>query len=127
MNRTSNIKFFAIVIAVALLFAGKIFAADKENCTVLKIKTSAYNWDSKNQIESSLSSLVGVIDSDLDLNSKVLTVNINSEKTNCDSILISIRKLGYEAVPVCSDVKNNNEADKSAKEEEKANDCIGCN
>ncbi|TAL70763.1 MAG: hypothetical protein EPN82_01325 [Bacteroidetes bacterium] len=125
MNRTSTIKFFAIVFAVALLFAAKILAADKENCTVLKIKTSANSWDSKNIIESSLSETLGVIDSDLDLSSKVLTVNINSEKTNCDNILKSIRKLGYDAELICNDAKDNNEADKSEKDKEKAQDCPG--
>lgn len=125
MNRTSTIKFFAIVFAVALLFAAKIFATDKENCSVLKIKTSAISWDSKNIIESNLSGMLGVIDSDLDLNSKILTVRINTEKTNCDNILKSIRKLGYDAEQICNDAKDNNEADKSEKEKENAQDCPG--
>lgn len=124
MERTSTIKFAAIAFAVVLLFAAKIFALDNEKCIELKIKTSAYSWESKNIIESNLSGMLGVIDSDLDLNSKVITVRINNEKTNCDNILKSIRKLGYEAEQVCSDVKDKNGADQPEKEGEKVNDCL---
>ncbi|MCL5990722.1 MAG: hypothetical protein M1419_01290 [Bacteroidetes bacterium] len=122
MNKTSNLRIFAIAFAIILLFASKIFAVDNEKCSELKIKTSAISWESKNIIESNLSGMLGVIDSDLDLNSKILTVKINSEKTNCDNILKSIRKLGYDAEQVCNDVKDNNGADKTEKEGEKVHD-----
>jgi hypothetical protein len=124
MNRTSRLRIFVIAFAIVLLFAAKISAVDNEKCSELKIKTSAYSWESKNIIESNLSGMLGVIDSDLDLNTKVLTVRINNEKTNCDNILKSIRKLGYDAEPVCNDVKDNNGADKSEKEGEKVKDCV---
>ena len=124
MKNTSTIRFFAILFAIVLLFAAKIFAKDNEKCSELKIKTSAISWESKNIIESNLSGMLGVIDSDLDLNTKILTVRINNEKTNCDNILKSIRKLGYEAEQVCSDVKDNNGADKSENKGEKVQDCF---
>ncbi|OGU12464.1 MAG: hypothetical protein A2X61_02730 [Ignavibacteria bacterium GWB2_35_12] len=124
MKNISKLGIFLIAFAIILLFAAKIFAADNEKCSELKIKTSAYSWESKNIIESNLSGMLGVIDSDLDLKTKILTVRINSEKTNCDSIIKSIRKLGYEAEQVCSEVKDNNGADKTEKEGEKVHDCL---
>jgi hypothetical protein len=124
MKNTSTIRIFAIVFAVALLFAAKIFAAENENCSVLKIKTTAESWDSKNIIESNLSGFIGVIDSELDLSSKVLTVRINSEKTNCDSILKSIRKLGYDAELICNEVNDKPETGKAENEGEKSQDFI---
>jgi len=124
MERTSRLRIFAITLAITLLFSAKIFAVDNEKCSELKIKTSAYSWESKNIIESNLSGMLGVIDSDLDINTKILTVRINSEKTSCDNILKSIRKLGYEAEQVCSDVKDNNGADKSENKGEKVQDCF---
>ncbi|MBI5325799.1 MAG: hypothetical protein HZB41_11110 [Ignavibacteriae bacterium] len=65
--------------------------------------------------------MLGVIDSELDLNSKVLTVRINSEKTNCDNIIKSVRKLGYDAELICNDAKDKTGAGKSEKANEKAN------
>lgn len=78
-----------IVIAISLV-------ANAQTDTV-KIKTSAICDDCKNRIEHDLSFLKGVKSSNVDLDTKEVTVVYNREKTDPDKIRVAITKTGYDA------------------------------
>lgn len=71
----------------------------------VEIKTSAICGMCKNTIEEDLAFEKGVKSSDLDLETKVLTVEYNSKKTNADKIRTRITKVGYNADSFKRDAK----------------------
>ena len=64
---------------------------------VAKIKTSAVCEKCKARIERNLGLSKGVKESNLDLDTKVVTVTYNSKKTNLDAIMATIINTGYDA------------------------------
>jgi mercuric ion binding protein len=63
----------------------------------VKIKTSAICEMCKNAIERDLAFEKGVKSSELDLDTKILTVEYSAKKTNADKIRERITKDGYHA------------------------------
>lgn len=63
----------------------------------VEIKTSAICGMCKNTIERDMAFEKGVSIAELDLETKVLTVEYNSKKTNPDKIRTRITKIGYNA------------------------------
>jgi periplasmic mercuric ion binding protein len=76
--------------------------------SVVKITTSAECEMCKKRIEKEVSLLKGVKKAELDLTTKVLTVEYNGKKTSPDKIRTAIANLGYDA----DNVKANNRATK---------------
>lgn len=60
-----------------------------------RIKTSAYSFMCKTNIESAAKKLNGVSEAFLDLSDKTLTVNYNPLKTTKERIAESVENLGY--------------------------------
>jgi copper chaperone CopZ len=103
------VKFIsAAMLAFALVFSVS-FAGEKGKT---EIKTSAYSWMCKNNIETSISKLDGVEDCELDLTTRTLTVKYDTSKLNKVRIKTTIEDLGYDA-----EIKP--EVDKVANTEEK--------
>lgn len=63
----------------------------------VEIQTSAICGMCKNTIEEDLAFEKGVKSSDLDLETKILTVEYNANKTDADKIRTRITKVGYNA------------------------------
>lgn len=83
--------------------------APAEKNSVVKIKTSAECDMCKGRIEKEVSLMKGVKKAELDLTTKVLTVEYNAKKTSPDKIRKVISDLGYDA----DDVKANNRSQKN--------------
>jgi mercuric ion binding protein len=72
----------------------------------IKIKTSSQCGMCKETIEKAMAFEKGVKTSDLDIKTKILTVNYNPAKTTPEKIRLAISKVGYDA----DDMKANEEA-----------------
>ena len=83
-----------LVIIFALVALGVAAKAQTEK---VEIKTSAICGMCKNTIEKDLAFEKGVKTADLDLETKVLTVEYNAKKTSPDKIRTRITKVGYNA------------------------------
>jgi copper chaperone CopZ len=71
----------------------------------LNVKTSALCETCKKTLEHDLSFEKGVKKATLDLDTKILSVVYNSEKTNPDKIRKAITKTGYDADSLKADPK----------------------
>ena len=94
---------FKIIIILALMFsfAKPSFA---QNDTIY-IVTSALCDQCKSTIENYLSFEKGIKKSTLDIDSKILTVIYNTEKTSPDKIRVAVTKSGYDADEMKADEK----------------------
>ena len=68
-----------------------------------KILTSAYCGSCKTRIEKSVAYEKGVKDLNLELESKILTVEYKSGKTSPEKLCAAVKKLGYEASVIKDD------------------------
>lgn len=85
---------------LSLLFTGLAtfgFAQDGKKSEEIKIKTSAVCGMCKATIEKGLAYEKGVEKATLDVDSKVLTVKYNTQKTSADKIKKAVNDLGYDA------------------------------
>jgi copper chaperone CopZ len=83
-----------LVIIISLIsFAFAAYAQTEK----VKIQTSAICTMCKDRIERDLAFEKGVKSSELDLETKILTVEYNSNKTNPDKIRTRITEIGYNA------------------------------
>lgn len=100
-------KYFGFVILVLfaniLLFSNS-FAKNKNEVTE-KITTSAVCTMCKDRIESNLKKIDGILESSLDVNSKVLTVKFDKTKITLDDIRKKLSDIGYDADNVKRDVR----------------------
>ncbi len=71
----------------------------------VEIKTSAICGMCKNAIERDLAFEKGIKSSELDLETKILTVSYNARKTDADKIRERITKVGYHADSLQRDLK----------------------
>ncbi len=99
------IKSGLIVLFAILTFSLATQAQEKNNSTVLKVKTSAVCTTCKQKIEHDLSFAKGVKMSTLDLPSKILTVEYDPRKTNETEIKKAITLIGYDADELKADAK----------------------
>jgi copper chaperone CopZ len=76
---------------LAFAFSVSLFADE------IKIKTSSHCDMCKGKIEKGLLKVKGVEKADLNLETKVVTVNFDAKKTNPDALLKKVEKLGYTA------------------------------
>lgn len=104
---------FSLVAFLLLIFSGAQLHAQTSDTpagktSVVKIKTSAECDMCKKRIEKEVSLMKGVKKAELDLETKVLTVEYNPKKTSPEKIRKVLSDLGYDA----DDVKANNRATK---------------
>jgi periplasmic mercuric ion binding protein len=81
---------------IIILFFFFTLTAYADNDT-LRVKTSAVCETCKEALEHNLSFEKGVKSSHLDLDTKIITVVYNNEKTNPEKIKTAIVKTGYDA------------------------------
>ena len=96
-----NMKSFKSILLLLFLSAYAI-AADKKTDTI-RIKTSAICDECKERIESTLAYEKGIVKSDLDVKTKVVTVIYKTDKTSPALIRKAISEAGYDA----DDIKAN--------------------
>ena len=83
-----------IVIILSLVMVSMMAQAQKEK---VEIKTSAICGMCKTTIEKDLAFEKGVKSAELDLDTKILTVEFNAKKTTADKIRTRVTKVGYNA------------------------------
>jgi periplasmic mercuric ion binding protein len=85
---------FVIIVAMFTFFVSSAFSADtKEVC----IQTNLHCGSCASKIDKGLKKSGGVIDVKSDIDTKIVTVKYNPEKTDEAKIKRSIKKLGYNA------------------------------
>jgi copper chaperone CopZ len=94
---------FALIFVFAISHYS--FAQNQSNIEQVNIKTSAVCKKCKEKIESNLSFEKGVKDVELNIETKIVTVKYNPDKTDPDNIRKAISKLGYDADDIKSDCK----------------------
>ena len=88
---------------LCLVMATSAFAQKNE---IVKIKTSAICEMCKERIERNLAFEKGVAESNLDVDSKILTVSFNPKKTTVAKIKENVSKSGYDADELLADTKS---------------------
>ncbi len=78
---------------------------DSKGIATCKIKTSAVCEMCKETIEKAMAYERGVKDSNLDVDSKVLTVRFDTKKTTLDKIRTAVILSGYDADSIPADTK----------------------
>ena len=94
-------KFILLTVAV-LSFQGFMKAQVTDT---LRIQTSAQCEMCKERIENTLAYEKGIVKSNLDLTSKIVTVVFKPNKTNADKIRTAISQIGYDADDVKAEPK----------------------
>jgi periplasmic mercuric ion binding protein len=84
-----------IIVSLFLSFSSLFLKAQGPD--TLRVQTSAVCGECKEIIERYLSFEKGILSSDLDVKSKVLTVIYNQKKTDPDKIRVAITHSGYDA------------------------------
>ena len=104
----SKIKSAAKVIVLTLFItaANGLFAQTAETGKkYVDIKTSAVCGHCKKAIETAVTSVDGVKSATVDLDTKIVTVKYDVEKTNVDALKTAIVNIGYDADEIPADVK----------------------
>ncbi len=115
-----------LLIAVSALVLGLILGAlvfpgianAQETAKEIKIKTSAQCEMCKDRIEKALKKADGVISSDLDLETKEVTVKYKEAETSPEAIRKVITKVGYDADDQPANEKAYNKLPKCCKKPE---------
>ena len=84
---------------------------------VVKIKTSAVCEMCKERIEEEMSTIAGIASSNLDVDTKILTVNFNPAVLTTDDIRKAITKIGYDADDMAASKKAYNKLPKCCKKD----------
>jgi len=108
-------KKIILLIVVVLSFSGFMKAQSSDT---LKIQTSAQCEMCKERIETALAYEKGVVSSDLEMNTKIITVVYKPAKTNADKIKAAISWLGYDADDVKAGLKAYNKLPACCKKKE---------
>lgn len=92
-----------IILMISLfIITGSLSAQNKQ---YIEIKTSAQCGTCKAAIEKSVGAIEGVKLADLDLETKLVAVKYDSEKTDVTAIKSAITAIGYDADEVPADAK----------------------
>lgn len=114
-----------LAVAIAALMAVNVQAQNPKNAEV-KIKVSSQCNECKETIERTLAFEKGVVKSDLDLETNVVTVVYKTARTAPDKIRTAISNAGYDADDVPADVKAyKNLSDCCKKPEDRESDHSG--
>jgi len=96
-------KLISVLILSLIFFSVSVLAQKKTE--VIKIKTSAQCEMCKTRIETALAYEKGIVNSNLDLENKVLTVTYKVGKTTPENIRKAINSVGYDADETLADAK----------------------
>jgi mercuric ion binding protein len=92
------------VIFLAFVIVLQVQAQDSKKASIT-IQTSAQCEMCKERIEKALAFEKGVINSNLDLDTKIVTVSYKSNRTSPENIRKAITAVGYDADEVKADVQ----------------------
>lgn len=96
--KTKNLMLSMLVLALVMLVSNTGFSQNSTSKNKeIKIMTSAQCGMCKTRIENGLVYEAGIKNVSLDLESKILTVNYNPNKTNEAQIRTLVNNLGYDA------------------------------
>ena len=84
----------AMMLAAVVLFSASLMADQ------IKIKSNPHCGACKEKIEKGLSKVPGVENSNVDVDSKIVTVNYDAEKTNPEQLMKAVSDLGFTAAMV---------------------------
>jgi len=120
MKKIKSILFANIL----LMFVMSATTSIAQNATTaeLKIKTSAVCDMCKETVEKNMAFEKGVKKSTLDVESKVLTVIYNPQKTTPEKLRAAVAKIGYDADEVPADPKAYKKLDACCKKGAVCND-----
>lgn len=93
-----TIAIYSVALFLSLFFVQpNVYAQKKNDIKVVKLQTSAHTEMCKAKIEKTLAYEKGIIKSELDRESQILTVTYNPNKTDVNNIIKVITNLGHEA------------------------------
>lgn len=118
--KTKTLKSISIVVMLVLF--STIAFAQKVELAEIKIKTSAICGMCKDNIENALAFEKGVKKSVLDVDTKIVTVTYNPEKTSPEKIRLAIANAGYDADDVIANAKAYKKLDACCKKGAVCND-----
>lgn len=96
-----TMKIYSVAVIITLFFAqSSVYAQKKDENKVVKLQTSAHSEMCKAKIEKTLAYEKGVIKSELDRQTQILTVSYNPVKTDVSKIIKVITSLGHEAMEI---------------------------
>jgi mercuric ion binding protein len=105
----------SIFMIILMMSASNSSAQEKATSAEVKIKTSAVCDMCKETIEKNLAFEKGIKKSVLDVDSKIVTVTYNPQKTNVEKIRLAIAKIGYDADDVPASKKAYDKLDACCK------------
>ena len=119
-----TMRYFVAILVCTVLLGGYAFA--DTNVKELKIKSNPHCKDCKEKIETGLNKTSGVVSSDVDVASKVITVKYDADKTTEKSVRKAVTDLGFKADNMsakagkncCTDGKTCNGKDKKECDKE---------
>jgi copper chaperone CopZ len=91
------------IMGIMIAFMTQTTFAQSSGKQFIEIKTSAQCGTCKAAIETAVTNIEGVKSADLDLDTKVVSVKFDAEKTNAEAIKTAITKVGYTADEVPAD------------------------
>ena len=109
-----------IILAISLIINGLAFSQKQETQPTIaevKIKTTAICTQCKQRIERDLAFEKGVVSSNLDVKTKIVTVIYKSKKTDVEKIKTAISKIGYGADDIKADEKAYNKLPECCQKE----------
>jgi len=109
-----KVSLFFAVLFVSISFA---FAQKNTSPAEIKIKTSAVCGMCKSKIEKDLSYEKGVVSSNLEVKTQMVTVKYNPSKTTPEKIRKAISKTGYDADTVPANPKAYEKLDPCCKKD----------
>jgi copper chaperone CopZ len=90
-----------------------VYAQKKNKNSEVKLQTSAHSEMCKAKIEKTLAYEKGIVESNLDRESQIITVTYNPDKTDVKKIIKVINNLGHDAKEI--EVKRDEEQEKIKK------------
>lgn len=92
---------------------------NQDGMQTIKIKTSAVCEMCKETLEKAMAYEKGVKESNLDVDSKILTVTFDPKKTSTDKVKVAVTKSGYDADELPADSKAYEHLDPCCKKDSK--------
>ena len=105
--KKTTFKMGAMLLMVTLFFTNNM-SAQSAALSEVKVKTTAVCGECKERIENALAFEKGVKKSTLDLESQVVTITYNANKTTPEKLRLAIAKVGYDADSVSATPKGYN-------------------
>jgi copper chaperone CopZ len=105
-----KLAFYSSLLILVFILSPIIIKAQKnKEHKIVKLQTSAHSENCKAKIEKTLAYEKGIVKSELDRETQILTVTYKPNKTNVEKIIKVITTLGHEAKEIV-EVKEENDS-----------------